>query len=305
MKTFYDEENICSLTFASLGRCYHLWTPEDFEIIFTCNEEFKAGMNILAISAKLFPDVKIITFEWMSNHLHVTAAGEEAGILEMFNLLVHLLKRFFNQRGRIINWSKFKESYREILSLEELRNVIVYNNRNGAVVYQEFHTFTYPWGANSWYFNPVLTRLAFQSSKPMTLRDRRCFSSGHRADKLDNILVFDGCALPPSFCDIEMGEKLFRNPSSYFYKVSRSIESMKFVADEIKESVFYSDDELFGIICSIARGKYHVHSPSLLDSEGKLQMAKLMKYEYNASLKQIKRMLKLSDGVVSTLFPHK
>ena len=34
-----------------------------------------------------------------------------------------------------------------------------------------------------------------------------------------------------------------------------------------------------------------------------IELAKLMKYDYNASLKQIKRILKLDDTVLDSLFP--
>ncbi len=81
MNNFHYEEGVCSHTFHELGRCFHLWTSERCEVIFQTVEDFRAGMNIIGICAKFYPELRILGFEIMSNHLHFAIAGDEATIL--------------------------------------------------------------------------------------------------------------------------------------------------------------------------------------------------------------------------------
>ena len=99
MSDFLNKEGRCLLCFGELGPCYHLWTPENFEIIFRNESEFRVGMGIMAIAAKCFPDVRAITFELMTNHMHIMAAGDESRLGQMFEWIKKLLMR---KRG---SWS--------------------------------------------------------------------------------------------------------------------------------------------------------------------------------------------------------
>lgn len=288
-----ESETECQLAFNSLGDCYHLWTPENFEIIFTCDEDFRVGMGIVAICAALFPDVKCFTYELMTNHLHFALSGKLSRILEMFALLTKMLQKFTKSRGRTIDWSEFRPGIRKLETLEELRNTIVYINRNGFIVRVEFTPYTYPWGANRYYFNEDAKTLAIQNSTSMSVRYIRLLAHSKTGDGISSLKMFEDCALPLSFCDIKTGEKLFHNASHYFYKLSRSIEANQKIAKEIGESIFYTDDELYSAISKQAKTKYGVTNLAEVKIEGKMDLAKTMRFDYHASDKQIMRMLRL------------
>ena len=209
MNNFYERESQCEAVFARLGTVVHLWTNENFEIIFTCNDDFKAGMNIVGLCAGLFPGLTILTFELMSNHIHFTLCGTEEDVISFFNVLKKHLSKYFRKERRAINWDNFLEKHRVLHSLNDARNVIVYNNRNGYLVNDNHTPFTYPWGANRFYFNQELRCLALSNAKDLPFQTRRvCFCS-HAADRISKIPSFDGYALPTSFCKIEEGERLF------------------------------------------------------------------------------------------------
>ena len=310
---FAAKESYCERAFREVGECHHLWTPENFEIIFTCDDDFKAGMGIIGIAAKLFEDVRILTYEIMSNHLHITAAGRLQRILELFEYIKEMLKRYCKTQDRTIAWDKFQAGHRLIETLEDIRNVIVYNNRNGYVVRNAYTPFTYPWGANRYYFNPDGCRLAAEHAEPVHIREIRLISHARFADGVKGLMKFEGYALPTTFCDIDAGERLFRYPAHYFSKISRSIEADAKIAKEIGESVFYTDDDLYGAVCRIAAEKFSKlvgggnqrPSPAVLPAQAKIELARTMRFEYNASDKQIQRMLKLDPQIISSLFTNK
>lgn len=302
MESFADQEARCAYNFQQLGDVHHLWTPENFQIIFATEGDFKSGMNIIGLCASLFPDIVLLTFEVMSNHLHITAAGSRDRLLELFEMIKMMLKRFFDGKGYVIDWTAFNAFTRLLGSLEDVRNVIAYNNRNGFIVSPYETPFTYRWGANRFYFNPDAKQLALEHSKEITHRQKRDFSHSHRFDEIEGLRICDGYVLPLSFCRIDIGERLFRNASHYFNKVSKSVESFKKISEEIGESIFYTDDELFAIACRICRERYGTNIPSLIQAAAKIELAKTLHYEYHAPAKAIHRMLKLDMSTINSLF---
>lgn len=296
MSEYFEREPLCQAAFDKMGEVYHLWTPENFELIFRSDEDFKIGMGIMGICAKLSPDVKILTFELMSNHIHIAAAASESNLREMFELFKKILSRNIST-----DWSLFQPGIRLLSSLGQVRNVIVYDNRNGYLVNRDYSPYTYPWGANRYYFNPDARKLALANTKKMNYGERRNLVSSHIADEVKDLLIYEGYALPLSFCDIDRAETLFRDQSHYFELLSRSIENSKEIAKEIGESVFYTDGELFAAISKISREKYDNPQPSTLPVASKLELAATMRYDYKAGEKQICRMLKLDPTVLRSV----
>ena len=301
MNNYYENEVLCEAKFRELGECRHLWTPENHEIIFTEQSDFKTGMTLFGVTASLFTDVTVMTFELMSNHIHVTAAGREHRLNQLFDTFKGLIQRWLKNVNRPMSLDKFRASTRRLMSLEDVRNVIVYDNRNGFIVSREHTPFSYPWGANRYYFSPDSYRLAEQESKPFSLRERRLATHSRIADGAKDLFLFDGYASPLSFCDIHAGESLFRDAAHYFNKLSKSVESNASIAKEIGESIWYTDDELYSIVRKICKERYGAASPSAIAPNDRIGLAKTLHYEFNANAKQLQRMLRLDSSVLISL----
>ena len=77
MLTFAEKERTCEIVFEKSGPFWHLYTDGRGMEDFLCTEEdFKIAMTALAVAAVLFKKVRIITFELMSNHIHMILNGE-------------------------------------------------------------------------------------------------------------------------------------------------------------------------------------------------------------------------------------
>ena len=299
MKSFYDQEQRCSERFALAGDFWHLWTPESYELIFTDETDFKAAMFVIGFAVASHPCVRLVTFQVMSNHFHFTMCGNEEQVLACFGQTHALLSKYFDKIGRKGILKNLQCKHRIILSLQDARNVVVYNNRNGYLVHPEYSPFSFPWGANSFYYSPFAMKYYEACKQPFTARERRSIICSHAADNINSIMKLDGIAAPPSFCDIALGESLFRDSSHYFHLISRSIESQKEIANMIGESIFYTDDELFRMLSSTCKNNYKQAVPSLIPSDAKIEMARMLRYDYNASDKQIIRMLKVDSSVLA------
>lgn len=296
-------EEKCLRKYYETGDTYHLVTPENFELIFEDEADYCAGINALAFAVKSSPDIVVYTFQIMSNHLHLVGAGKEECLMAMFDLFCKLLKRYFDKNGRHIHWSGFKCRLISSKSLENLRNDIAYTNRNGFVVHPDVTPFSYKWGANRFYFNPEAVTRYRELCSAMTVREKRELSHSRKYDSIEGLKMMDGYVSPLSFCAIEEGEAFFRDARQYFNRVAKSIESYKDVADRIGEFIYYTDDDLFAVARNIVKEKYGGVKLALLPGKAKLEMARTLHYDYNASKKQIQRMLRLEEGILLSLFP--
>lgn len=296
--SFAQAESLCEFTFLRLGKCWHLYTPENYPVFLTDMEDFRAAMTLLAICAVCFPSIRILTFQWMNNHLHVCLSGPEADVDSLFSMLKRYLGNYMKASGRkgiLDDWDYKK---RPVDSLNDLRNVIAYNNRNGFLVKDEYSPYSYPWGANRCFFNIDYAARYSVSSQVLTASKIRELFHTRELDGYKGMRMVDDVVCPLSFCDIGSAMKLFRNESHYFYCVSKNVESMRGIAAQIGESISYNDDELYAIVCNICRRQYSVDKPSLLPATAKVEVARKMRYDYNSSRKQIARILRIDPALV-------
>ena len=300
---FRESELRCQMLFREIGPCWHIYTPEQFPVVFGTEDDFKFGMTLIAICALAFPSVKILTFELMSNHIHITLTGELSVVMDFFRMVREYLQRYLSSNGRPMDLSGWDRAPRHISDLNDLRNVIAYNYRNGFLVSQDTTPFSYPWGANRFFFNHELRRFHSSSTEKMTVRDIRKMFRTCTLDGLCGTRKVSGYVSPVEYCDFAAAEGIYRNGQHYFHKLSRDMESQTGIAQEIGETVFYTDEELYGIVCSKCRKDYNVDMPSRLPRDAKISMTKTLHYDYNASNKQISRILRLDRSVVDALFP--
>ena len=281
---------------------YHLWTPENQQIILTCENDFKMAMNILGLCAALFPGIVILTFELMDNHLHVTLRGKEEEVRAFFEAYKRYLRKWLNAIDRHVDLSGFICQIRKLETHTEIRNVISYVNRNGFLVNPDETPYSYRWGAGRFFFNPDAKMRYDNEGRKIPMVQRRSILHSHAGDRIEHIYMLDGYACPLSFCRIDYAERYYKNAAHYFYEISKNIESQREIAMEIGESIRYSDGELYRIAVSLSKEKYNQKSPSLLSQTDKTEFALYLHYDYGASKKQLCRILKMPIATLDTLF---
>ena len=303
-RDFYRMEAGCELRFRELGTCYHLCTGENNRILFHNEREFKIAMNVIALSLRLFPDITALTFEVMSNHLHFALCGNVNRIHDWFKKMVALLKQHPELKDSKEAVVSLQEKLIAVEDIDNLRNVIVYINRNGYVADNRHTPFSYPWGANRFFFNDEAV-LRYESLKTLaTARWKRNAFHSNLGDNLTELYHLDGYISPLCFCHIRLAEDLFINAHQFFSKISKSVESCAAIAKEIGESVFYTDNELYSIVARKCSKQYGCKSPAMIPAEAKVLLAKMMRFEYNSSIKQISRILRMEIDTVRRMFPE-
>ena len=302
--SFSEKERICESIFIANGPYWHLYTDGTMmQNIFISKEDFIIGMWCLASARHLCKSVRIITFELMSNHVHLILAGTKEDCIKAFELFATRLRQAFPKRQRAIDWSKFKMEMLPIEDIQALRNEIIYVNRNAFVANPEYTPDSYPWGGGCAYFNPWLKHVKTSPLGNMKVNDQRRLLHTRDVAPFSELLEVSGIPFIPSFCDIRLGESMFRDARSYFNSLTRNAEAFSQIASRLKDAIFLTDEELYSVICSYINKEYSIKTPSQLSAQQKIDTARQMHFSYNATNQQLRRMLRMDLSILEELFP--
>ena len=302
--SFTEKERICERIFVSNGPYWHIYTDgTQMQNIFCDKEDFKIGMWCLAVALHLCKSARVITFELMGNHIHIILAGQREDCIKAFGLFVARLRQVFPKRLRAIDWSKLKMEILPIESLQALRNEIIYVNRNAFVANPAYTPDSYPWGGGCAYFSPWLQHLTPTPLGELPILTQRALLHTKKIAPFADIKVIDSIPFIPSFCDISLGESMFRDARSYFNSLTRNAEAFSQIASRLKDTIFLTDEELYSIICVHINKEYSVKTPSQLSAQQKIDTARHMHFGYNASNQQLRRMLRMDMAILEEMFP--
>ena len=294
--TFREQERQCASLFLTRGPFYHLCTPGESTLtLFETDDDFRFAMNLTAWCSHLIPDVNILTFEIMRTHLHLIGEGPPDAAQEWFGQFRKRMFRFYQSTGRVRDLKGFRADCFPVNDLSFLRNSITYVNRNGFLVYPEHSPYSYPWGANRFFFNPDACRRCDRRYGDLTWDEKRVLMRCRNADYPGDHTLVDGYVSPVNYCDLPLAEALFRDARHYFYQVSRHVEGYLEIARLLGDKATYTDDELYLVVRQLCRDRYGVARPETLPPEKKREFAHLLRHEYKASDNQIRRMLRMEQ----------
>ena len=303
MSTFLEKERLCESEFENSGPFWHLYTDGTrMENIFTSEEEFDIAMAVLAVSCVFDPSVQLVTFQLMNNHIHLVLAGERDRCLALFERFKQHLVKVYGKRKSTIDWTEFQAEILSIDDLKALRNEIVYTNRNAFVANPTYTPFNYPWGGGCAYFSPILDRLPTKSIKELGLTKGRRLTHCRYITGLESLRFVGETVHIPSFCNVNLGERMFQDARSYFNSLTRNAEAFSQIAARLKDKVFMTDDEIYAIAVRYAEDKYNCRL-AMLTPESKIQLSKHLHFKYNASNQQLRRILKMDINILNEMFP--
>jgi len=293
-------------TLESFGPLWHVCTPGVRQENFILDEkDYAFVMNATWMASDRCPEVKIITFEWMNNHVHFIVMGQRGSVLAFMDYITSKLKNYFRSIRRQVNLKEFS-SYTviPITDLNSVRNQIVYVNRNNYVTDPNYTPFSFRYGANFLYYNHTSLEKPYgKRFGQLTVKEKRAMLHTHRIDYCRNAIVTDDYVSPVSYCCVNIGEKFFRNARHYFTLLSRNVESLVEIAKQFGDMVFYTDEELFRTMVALGKKLYGETNLKLLPVDEKIELAKRMHYDFCARNNQISRILAMTIDDVNALFP--
>ena len=302
--SFTEKERICNEAFVNNGPYWHIYTNGTImQNIFCSKEDYNCGMWQLAIAKCIAKGVKLLTFELMSNHVHLVAAGTKDDCEKFFKLFASRIKHIFTRLGKVIDWSRFQYEILPIDSLTALRNEIIYTNRNAYVANANYTPLSYLWGGGCAYFNPFLEYLQIKAFSQLPIQKQRQILHSRDTSAFARLYIWEDSVFIPSFCDISLGESMFQDARKYFNSLTRNAEAFSQIASRIKDTMFLTDDELYAVTTAYIDKEYKTTQIKLLSPQQKIDTSKHLHFKYNATNSQIRRILKIDISILEEMFP--
>lgn len=301
MSNYRDLEAYCESQFFHGGPYWHIYTPGlETPVLFGVKEDYVFAMNLICQAAMASDGVGILAFEVMSNHLHIVVSGEESSARMFFAFLEKRLRRCAKTLTCKEIPSSFMAQYKEIDSLQSLRNTIVYVNRNGYVADRNYTPFSYPWGTGKYYFGGAGSE---EADAFLNVNERRRLFRGRAGILPEKYQIIDGYVTPSSYCNLELGMSLYRDAHHYFYMVSKNVEAYGELAVELNDGEYLTDTELVSQVMRFLKSDYDVNSLRDLSKTQKYDFARRLRFEFRSSNEQIRRVLNLASAEVNAIFP--
>lgn len=267
------------------------------DILFASAVEFIAGINRIALCLLrlgLDHPVQVICFCLMDNHLHIILYGTETDcnlFMESYKQTTELwLRHHGNGNGpgkvwRIGHW--------QIGDKERLRTAIAYIHRNPTAAGISVSPAGYRWSS---------APLVFADSSWVALYGKRVGEISVNARKrLFNskiqvpeewMLLPDGLLWPGEFVNYRLMERQFDSVQDYQFCLNKRVEED--VNLEMRSSsISLPDGEISARARGMAEKLYGVRDMLRLTAQQRLYLARLLKKETGASVKQIARVVRL------------
>ena len=119
--TFFEKEKLCEERFDSSGPFWHLYTDGTrMQNVFVTKDLFEIGLAALGVSCRLVPQVKLVSFELMVNHLHLIMTGQREDCCLLFEMFKDRLIRIFSRNDVVVDLTDFNPHILPIPDLKAL-----------------------------------------------------------------------------------------------------------------------------------------------------------------------------------------
>lgn len=295
--TDFNSKSVNAKNFSFSGYFHVCTDGRSLPWMFKDKSDYIAGVNRLAI-CHLRSKAKIVAYVLMDNHVHFILYGTMLQCKQFITKYKQLTGTWIHMKYNLTGF--LKQLPTKILHLqteERLLNTIAYIDRNPVVAGYKYLPTEYPWGSAQYMFkNHQLTKKEEENTKTLAEFSRRNkrILFGTRFLLPDNWQINDeGMICHNSFLDISVSESRFKTPVKYSYFLARKLEGIVNQELEFAQKSFIPDLELRKIVKEIIRQEYDKENISELDVTGRLSVARKLRYNYAATLKQIARMVQL------------
>lgn len=268
-------------------------------IWFKDDEDFKAGMNYVAIMASK-GKAYVLCFVLMSNHVHfVLGCESKENAWDFITGFKQLYARYFYNKYGVRKFLRRNGvDIRELfIEDESLHKGIAYTAMNPVAANICAHASQYAWGSGNCYFNPSLNPGKRMDS--FSFRQRRQLLHSRLPVPLDYQLGSNGFILPYSYICYNFVQKLFKTPGRFNYFLINSSKAKARMESETNLIPTFRDQVLAAAIPDICHTLFGKGNPGELTEREKARLAYELHHRFASDPKQIARLMgcSLQDAV--------
>lgn len=271
------------------------------DLWFRDEEDFKVGMNFVAIQASCCPDVVVLAFILMSNHVHFVLRGTRQKVESFIRQFKHRYSIYYNARWGVKKFLRLNGvDIKEIPYDDEApERAIAYVQMNCVAANICAHPGQYPYGSGDVFFNRRRssgTRLGDLSARA---RERLLHTNCETLPP-DWRLGPEGFILPQEYVDVQSVEARFRTPGRMNYFLASSSKARKRL--ESKEHLpAFRDQIILAALPDLCRSLFGKESFEELSPGEQTEYMRQIRFRFSADVNQIARVCGLSYAVAARL----
>ena len=256
-------------------------------------EDFKVAMNYVAIEAARHPEVQVLAFILMSNHVHFVLKGRREDVVAFVESFKQRYSLYYQKKYGVKEFLR-----RNGLDIKEIpydneapEKVISYVQMNSVAANICAFCNQYPWGTGNLFFNATTPK----GIKLGNMSDRARQKALHsNFTKLPEhwILGDDGYILPCCYVDVKAVEQLFRTPKRMQYFLHSSSKARKRLENTCLPA--FRDQVILVAIPDLCQSLFQKDSFSALTEEEQSEFLRQLRYRFSADINQLARVCGLT-----------
>lgn len=264
------------------------------ELWFRDEEDFKVGMNFVAIQAACSPEVIVLAFILMSNHVHFVLKGTYAEVEKFIHQFKQRYSMYYQNRWTVKKFLRLNGiDIREIpYDDEAVERAIAYVQMNCVAANICSHPSQYPWGTGNCFFNQ--SKPSGAELKDLSARARaRILHSKCDLFPCNWHIVPEGYIPPQEYVDVKAVEGIFRMPKRMIYFLNTSSKARKKLeADEHLPA--FRDQIILAALPDLLRSLFGKESFQGLTDKEQPEFMRQIRYRFSADIHQIARVCGLT-----------
>lgn len=281
----------------------YLLTTEHLEkgLWFRDDEDYRVAMNFVAIQAATSPEVVVLAFILMSNHVHFVLVGTAEAVEAFINGFKQRYSIYYRHKYGVKEFLRRNGLDKKAISYdgEGPEKAIAYVQMNCVAANICSHPSQYPWGTGNTFFNPApmvgkrLDSLSGRSRKKVMHSESDCLPD-------DWAIGADGYILPSSYVDVKGVEMLYRTPKRMnYFLVNSSKAKKRMQSDENLPS--FRDQTILAALPDLCRSLFQKDSFSQLQPDEQSEFARQIRFRFSADATQIARVCGISYAEAANL----
>ena len=264
------------------------------ELWFRDEEDFKVGMNFVAIQVACSAGVNVLAFILMSNHVHFVLKGayvEVEGFIRQFKkrYSMHMRHRWGVKEFLRGNGVQIKEI---LYDDEAVERAVAYVQMNCVAANICSHPSQYPWGTGNLFFNQ--TKVSGALLKDLSARGRERMLHTNAANLPGHWhLGTEGYILPQEYVDVQAVEALFRTPKRMNYFLNSSSKARKKLETDDNLPAF-RDQIILAALPDLLRSLFGKETFVALSEHEQAEFMRQIRFRFSADVHQVARVCGLS-----------
>jgi REP element-mobilizing transposase RayT len=262
---------------------------------FRDDEDFRVAMNYIAIQAASCPEVAVLAFILMSNHVHFVLRGRREDVLGFINLFKQRYSLYYRRKYKIREFLRGNGTDVKPVPNEDeaLERALAYVQANCVAANICGHPSQYPWGTGNTFFNScksVGKRLCELSER---MRERLLRSNYVELPEAW-VISEEGFIKPENYVDRAYVESLFRSPKRMNYFLNNSSKAkkrMEMVDDNLPA---FRDQAILVVLPDLLRSLFQKSSFEELNDQEQSEFARQIRFRFSADAAQIARLCGVS-----------